>query len=354
MADEIVRIEADAEEIDEVINTLKNCDIPGHIADTNNPHQVTKAQVGLGNVDNTSDADKPISAAVQAQLARLIDAGAKNLFNVDKIDTAGTYNADYDIVNGKISVSTTGSYGRLSCRLNLPAGAYKFATLASDINISGGAAEIRIVTDASGSGTIAFKAIEDGECVIAFTLATEQTIFLMFYLNRSSSSYANSASFESIMLCTAANYDISPEFVPYAPTNRELYEAKADTSELHALLPNITSSTTIRDYVDSLSKGVYTAFIANVSNPSDSPINANCFVNIYVYSATTAAVELIPISYNELQRTYTMRKTGGTWREWYMVEGTPVTSSTQSTAALMSAKSTSELDVMPEEGAMQS
>lgn len=187
--------------------------LDSHVADTNNPHQVTKEQVGLGNVDNVATKDV---------LAELVDSGAKNLFNVDKIDTTGTFNADYDIVNGKISVSTTGSYGRFSCKLNLPAGAYKFATLASDINISGGTAEIRIVTDASGSGTIAFKAIEDGECVIAFTLATEQTIFLMFYLNRSSSSYANSASFESIMLCTAANYDISPEFVPYRPSYDEL------------------------------------------------------------------------------------------------------------------------------------
>lgn len=40
----------------------------GHVADTNNPHSVTKSQVGLGNVDNTSDMDKPISTAVQAAL----------------------------------------------------------------------------------------------------------------------------------------------------------------------------------------------------------------------------------------------------------------------------------------------
>lgn len=113
-------------------------------------------------------------------------------------------------------------------------------------------------------------------------------------------------------------------FVPYAPTNRELYETKANTSELHEILPNITSSTTIQDYVNALSKGVYTAFIANVSNPSDSPINANCFVNIYVYSTNTAAVELIPIATGELARTYTMRKISGTWRKWYMVEGTVV------------------------------
>ena len=32
-----------------------------HIADKANPHNVTKAQVGLGNVDNTADVDKPVS-----------------------------------------------------------------------------------------------------------------------------------------------------------------------------------------------------------------------------------------------------------------------------------------------------
>ena len=42
--------------------------LTNHIADTNNPHNVTKAQVGLGNVDNTSDINKPISTATQAAL----------------------------------------------------------------------------------------------------------------------------------------------------------------------------------------------------------------------------------------------------------------------------------------------
>ena len=38
-------------------------DLSTHEQDTGNPHNVTKAQVGLGNVDNTSDADKPVSTA---------------------------------------------------------------------------------------------------------------------------------------------------------------------------------------------------------------------------------------------------------------------------------------------------
>lgn len=40
-------------------NAVKS--ITAHVTNYNNPHQVTKDQVGLGNVDNTSDLDKPLS-----------------------------------------------------------------------------------------------------------------------------------------------------------------------------------------------------------------------------------------------------------------------------------------------------
>jgi hypothetical protein len=43
-------------------------DLNNHVTDLANPHVVTKAQVGLSVVDNTSDLDKPISTATQAAL----------------------------------------------------------------------------------------------------------------------------------------------------------------------------------------------------------------------------------------------------------------------------------------------
>ena len=46
----------------------KNTNIQSHISSTSNPHSVTKTQVGLSNVDNTSDADKPVSTAQQTAL----------------------------------------------------------------------------------------------------------------------------------------------------------------------------------------------------------------------------------------------------------------------------------------------
>lgn len=43
--------------------------LAAHTARTDNPHAVTAAHVGLGNVDNTSDADKPVSTATATALA---------------------------------------------------------------------------------------------------------------------------------------------------------------------------------------------------------------------------------------------------------------------------------------------
>jgi len=55
-----------AEKVNEIIAELTT--IAAHAALTNNPHAVTAAQVGLGNVENTSDLSKPISTLVQTAL----------------------------------------------------------------------------------------------------------------------------------------------------------------------------------------------------------------------------------------------------------------------------------------------
>lgn len=53
--------------------------ISSHVGNKNNPHEVTKSQVGLGNVDNTSDLNKPISSATQTALDTKIDTAGSGL-----------------------------------------------------------------------------------------------------------------------------------------------------------------------------------------------------------------------------------------------------------------------------------
>lgn len=55
-----------------------------HLVDTTNPHEVTKDQVGLGNCDNTSDANKPVSTAQATAIGLKVDK-AQGVSNANKI-----------------------------------------------------------------------------------------------------------------------------------------------------------------------------------------------------------------------------------------------------------------------------
>ena len=59
-----------------------------HIARADNPHGVTKAQVGLGNANDTSDADKPISIATQSALDLKANADSAALTGIPTAPTA--------------------------------------------------------------------------------------------------------------------------------------------------------------------------------------------------------------------------------------------------------------------------
>lgn len=110
----------------------RNPNIQAHISDTNNPHNVTKEDVGLGNVDNTSDMDKPISRAMQEALDLKAD-----IEDLAPVATTGDYN---DLINtpepyqhpvthpasmitGLAPVATSGSYKDLTDKpTSLPPG----------------------------------------------------------------------------------------------------------------------------------------------------------------------------------------------------------------------------------------
>ena len=69
-----------------------------HITNKQNPHSVTKAQVGLGNVDNTSDADKPVSTAVQAELDKKTNSAITDIDFANS--TADNAIMTVDLANG--------------------------------------------------------------------------------------------------------------------------------------------------------------------------------------------------------------------------------------------------------------
>lgn len=74
--------------------TTNGASVVAHLGLTNNPHSVTKSQVGLGSVDNTADADKPISDDTQAALdAKAIDSAVVHLAGTETIPGAKTFSS---------------------------------------------------------------------------------------------------------------------------------------------------------------------------------------------------------------------------------------------------------------------
>ena len=63
-------------------DTTVNAKVDSHIGNKSNPHGVTKTQVGLGNVNNTSDANKPVSTAQATAIADAKAAGTNAQTNL--------------------------------------------------------------------------------------------------------------------------------------------------------------------------------------------------------------------------------------------------------------------------------
>jgi hypothetical protein len=79
--------------------------VNNHITNKSNPHSVTKAQVGLGNVNNTSDADKPVSTA---QATAIADAKAAGTAAQTSINShAGRRDNPHVVTRAQLSLATT-------------------------------------------------------------------------------------------------------------------------------------------------------------------------------------------------------------------------------------------------------
>jgi hypothetical protein len=157
-------------------------DLTTHEADTNNPHSVTKAQVGLSNVDNTSDANKPISDATQTALDAKQDelVSGTNIKTINGVSVLGSgglviaANATQAIRATSTGVTIAASSGDRYLTLT------SFANTATE-NVASIAAEsamtftkilVRTTTTQSATGSLVFTLRKNGvDTAIVLTIA---------------------------------------------------------------------------------------------------------------------------------------------------------------------------------------
>lgn len=76
-----------------------------HIANKSNPHAVTKTQVGLGNADNTSDANKPVSTVQASAIADAKAAGTAAQTSIN--NHAGRKDNPHAVTRTQLGLATT-------------------------------------------------------------------------------------------------------------------------------------------------------------------------------------------------------------------------------------------------------
>ena len=107
--------------------------VNNHIANKSNPHTVTKTQVGLGNVNNTSDADKPVSTA---QATAIADAKAAGTAAQTSINShAGRRDNPHTVTRAQLGLATTDKV--VFAKTTAPSGFFKESSdvrLKSNIN----------------------------------------------------------------------------------------------------------------------------------------------------------------------------------------------------------------------------
>lgn len=79
--------------------------LDAHIGNKNNPHNVTKAQIGLGNVQNLAPADMPVSTAQAASIADAKAAGTKA--QTDLSTHANRKNNPHNVTRAQLGLATT-------------------------------------------------------------------------------------------------------------------------------------------------------------------------------------------------------------------------------------------------------
>ena len=91
----------DTSTVDSKVEVVRQ-ELNTHIEDLLNPHQVTKGQIGLGNVDNTADLDKPVSNSTQSAIISAVAPKADKAY----VDTQLEFKADKVDVYTKLETYT--------------------------------------------------------------------------------------------------------------------------------------------------------------------------------------------------------------------------------------------------------
>ena len=198
-------------QIDAAVDLANNSvqKVPGMGLSKNNYSDEEKAKLaGLENYDDS---------AVRSQIGKLVDAGAKNKL---KINTESRAIFTSDLMN---TVTCSGTSDG-NAFINLNYADNSTATIPPGNWVVAGFGDMSHLRFRYTENEAAAKATGEYGSPLRFTVPSSGVTLNYLRLENREAGQVFDNVVLKIMLCTAEDYGSSPEFVPYAPTNRELYE----------------------------------------------------------------------------------------------------------------------------------
>ncbi|MBR1457767.1 MAG: hypothetical protein IJ595_00105 [Oscillospiraceae bacterium] len=305
ISDEVARIVSDAPED---FDTLRE------LSDWIATHEESAAAMNSAIQANTAGV-----AALYAPMTRLVDAGAKNLFQYSPVSVP---EISY-VINNDGSVTVTADNTTTVRILVLG-----FVTNLDDekkytlSGITGGSYSSSYGFAIATSNATGKVFLNDGHVDFVKTSELHQLELVV----RAGQSWTKTF---YPMLCTAEDYKTSPEFVPYAPSNRELYEeveTKTTLDDIYGIKTAIQNGTDLNDMT---APGVYACGGATVASTLiNCPTTSEAF--ILCVDAVMSSTRIIQRLYafhtnNGIPAIYMRSLYSGGWGAWYRFEGTAVT-----------------------------
>lgn len=215
--------------------------IDSHVANLVNPHQVTKAQVGLGNVDNTSDVDKPLSTAAQTAITNLTNTKA----DVTYIDSLLASKANITYVDSG-----------LATKLNTTANAVSASKLetARSISVTGDATWTTSF-DGSANVTAALTLANSG--VVANTYGSSTTVPVITIDAKGRTTSANTATIPTSSTTTSGLVQLNDTTSSTSNTLAATANSVKTTYDL-ATTANTTANAAIPSSQKAVANGVAT------------------------------------------------------------------------------------------------
>lgn len=155
-----------------------------HTSNTSNPHEVTKAQIGLSNVNNTADIDKPISTA-QAAAIQALQTNVNTQVNDIKAVIPSQASADNKLIDtAALNSRIKGAFKDLAS-FSIPTSAWAASSeiIAPFVYVASVSVTLSDTITESSPVMISFDDVVASAGVVAQSVQGTSTLNIVFYSN---------------------------------------------------------------------------------------------------------------------------------------------------------------------------